>query len=357
MAFYVEVIGKILKVLLCELKVLAPASHLDISPETDPDYSDYYNLVESDSSYSDGSTRVFGGVVLAVLYSTVFIVGLLGNAVVLCVLIRHRHRCSLTDMCFLSLAVSDLLFLASLPVWAHSAVQGWVLDSFMCHIITALFMMGLYSSVFFMVLMTLDRYVIIVYKHSICSRKRPAKMALSLFVWMLSLFASLPDIVFAKVKKDTSTKESCRSEFPEGAAWMSFTYLNVLSLILPLIIMSFCFCRILSSKSEEKHRIIRLLLALLAVYFLFWTPYNIITFLRFLQTKGFMLSREWSNDLSLAKQWVEAIALSHCCLNPIIYTCVGQKFRRAVLTVLNEPLSSSFISPQSPDSTSSILFY
>lgn len=34
MAFYVEVIGKMLKVLLCDLKVLAPASCLDISPET-----------------------------------------------------------------------------------------------------------------------------------------------------------------------------------------------------------------------------------------------------------------------------------------------------------------------------------
>ncbi|XP_059420198.1 C-C chemokine receptor type 2-like [Carassius carassius] len=313
---------------------------------TAADYGDYYNYVASNLSCSDGSTTVFGGVVLAILYSTVFIVGLLGNAVVLCVLIRHRHRCSLTDVCLLSLAVSDLLFLASLPVWAHSAVHEWVLGSFMCHIITALFMMGLYSSVFFMVLMTLDRYVIIVYKHSICSRKQPAKMALSLFVWMLSLFASLPDIVFAKVKVDTSTKASCGSEFPEGAAWMSFTYLNVLSLILPLIIMSFCFCRILSSKSEEKHSIVTLLLAVLAVNFLFWTPYNIVTFLRFLQTKHFMVSCEWSNGLSLAKQWVEAIALSHCCLNPIIYSCVGQKFRRAVLTVLKN-------SPQSPESASS----
>ncbi|XP_059358600.1 C-C chemokine receptor type 2-like [Carassius carassius] len=325
----------------------------------DPDYSDYYNYKDTNfgSPCNDGSAKAFGGVVLAILYSTVFFVGLLGNAVVLCVLIRHRHRCSLTDVCLLSLVVSDLLFLASLPVWAHSAVHEWVLGSFMCHIITTLFMMGLYSSVFFMVLMTLDRYIIIVYKHSICSRKWPAKMALSLFVWMLSLFASLPDIVFAKVKVDTSTKASCGSEFPEGAAWMSFTYLNVLSLILPLIIMSFCFCRILRSKSEEKHSIVTLLLAVLAVCFLFWTPYNIVTFLMFLQTKGFMLSCEWSNNLSLAKQWVEAITLSHCCLNPIIYSCVGQKFRRAVLTVLKEPLSSSFSSPQSPESTSSILFY
>ncbi len=303
------------------------------------------------------NTQAFSELLFPVLYSTVLIVGLLGNALVLWVLIRSRHRCSLTDVCLLNLAVSDLLFLVSLPVWAHSAVNEWVLGTFACHTVTGLFMTGLYSSVFFMVLMTLDRYTIVVYKHSICSRKRPAKMALALFVWMLSLFVSLPDIVFAKVKEETSLKASCGSDFPEGTAWMSFTHLNVLSLILPLIITSFCVCRILSSKSEGEHSMVRLLLALLAVYFFFWTPYNIVTFLQFLQTKGHLLSCEWHTGLNLAKQCVEAIALSHCCLNPIIYACAGQKFRRAVLTVLKEQLPSCFsqhitCSPPSPESVS-----
>ncbi|XP_016355585.1 C-C chemokine receptor type 5-like [Sinocyclocheilus anshuiensis] len=321
------------------------------------DYSDYYDLHdETGSVCADVNTPAFSGLLFPVLYSTVFTVGLLGNALVLWVLIRHRHRSSLTDVCLLNLAVSDLFSLASLPVWAHSAVDKWVFGSFVCHTVTGLFMTGLYGRVFFMVLMTLDRYVIIVYKHSICSRKRPAQMALVLFVWMLSLFVSLPDIVFAKVRE--SIKASCGSEFPEAAAWMSFTYLNVLSLILPLIITSFCFCRILSVQSEENHSIVRLLLAVPAVYFFFWTPYNIVTFLVFLQTKGYMFSCEWFNGLALAMQWVKAMALIHCCLNPIIYTCAGQKCRRAVLTVLKEQLPSCFsqyitCSPQSPESGSS----
>jgi len=297
------------------------------------------------------NTEAFSEVLFPVLYSTVLIVGLLGNALVLWILIRSRHRCSLTDVCLLNLAVSDLLFLVSLPVWAHSAVEEWVFGTLACHTVTGLFMMGLYSSVFFMVLVTLDRYVIVVYKHSICSRKRPGKTALVLFVWMLSLFASLPDIVFAKVKKETNLKASCGPDFPEGAAWMSFTYLNILSLILPLIITSFCFCRILRSTSEGKHSMVRLLLAVLVVYFFFWTPYNIVTFLEFLQMEKRLLSCEWHAGLTLAKQCVQAIALSHCCLNPIIYACAGQKFRRAVLTVLKERHITC--SPQSPESGSS----
>ncbi|KAF4116999.1 hypothetical protein G5714_001552 [Onychostoma macrolepis] len=126
------------------------------------DYSDYYDIYESEigAPCGDVNTQAFSKVLVPILYSTVLIVGLLGNAVVLCVLIRSRHRCSLTDVCLLNLAVSDLLFLASLPVWTHSAVDEWVLGTFVCHTVTGLFTTGLYSSVFFMVLVTLDRHVI-----------------------------------------------------------------------------------------------------------------------------------------------------------------------------------------------------
>ncbi|KAK2901485.1 hypothetical protein Q8A67_009600 [Cirrhinus molitorella] len=322
------------------------------------DYSDYYDQVSNYTSpCSDGSTKAFSGVFFPILYSAVFIVGLIGNALVLWVLIRKRHRSSLTDVCLLNLAVCDLLFVASLPFWAHGAAQEWVFGSLVCRTVSGLVVTALYSSVFFMVLMTLDRYVIVVYEHSICSRK-PAKMTLALFIWMLSVFISLPNIVFAKVNNEMNIK-TCGSEFPVGTAWMTVAYMNVLSLILPLIITSFCFCRIISSKSEENQSIVRLLIAVLVVYFLFWTPYNIVKFLKFLQTKGYMLSCEWHISLSLAMLWVEAIALSHCCLNPIIYICAGHKFRREVLTALKEFPScfseSTTRSPQSPEYSSTLI--
>ncbi|KAL1279699.1 hypothetical protein QQF64_014299 [Cirrhinus molitorella] len=329
---------------------------------TTSEYSDYYydqiNFTNL-SPCSDGSTKAFSGVFFPILYSAVFIVGLIGNALVLWVLIRKRHRSSLTDVCLLNLALCDLLFVASLPFWAHGAAQEWVFGSLVCRTVSGLVVTALYSSVFFMVLMTLDRYVIVVYEHSICSRK-PAKMTLALFVWMLSVFMSLPNIVFAKVNNEMNIK-TCGSEFPEGTAWMSFTFMcmNVLSLILPLIITSFCFCRIISIKSEENQSIVRLLIAVLVVYFLFWTPYNIVKFLKFLQTKGYMLLCEWHISLSLAMLWVEAIALSHCCLNPIIYICAGHKFRREVLTALKEFPScfseSTTRSPQSPEYSSTLI--
>ncbi|KAL1259078.1 hypothetical protein QQF64_009655 [Cirrhinus molitorella] len=311
---------------------------------TTSEYSDYYDQinVNEGAPCNNGNTKEFSKVFLPTLYSIVFILGFIGNGLVVWVLIRYRQKSNMTDVCLFNLALSDLLFLLSLPFWAHSAMEEWIFGTFMCHTVTGLFTLGLYGSIFFMVLMTVDRYVVIVHAQSIFSRNRSAKMGLVLasFVWVLSLFASLPNIIFAKQKMETS-KSSCGSEFP-STNWKSFTYLkmNLLSWIIPLIIMSFCYSQIipilLSIKSQKRHKVIRLILAVVAVYFLFWTPYNIVMFLMYLQTKGYLLSCESHTSLTLAMQWVETIALSHCCLNPIIYAFAGQKFRRAVLKVLKE---------------------
>ncbi|XP_051574319.1 C-C chemokine receptor type 5-like [Myxocyprinus asiaticus] len=321
-------------------------------PETDNDngynYEDYYNTDETVPACNNGNTKAFSDVFLPTLYSIVFIIGFIGNGLVVWILFRHRQKSKMTDVCLFNLALSDLLFLVSLPFWAQGAMAEWIFGKFMCHIITGLYMMGLYSSIFFMVLMTVDRYVIIVHAHSIISRNRSVKMGLVLasLVWILSLFAALPNIIFAQLR-DENNRTSCRYDFP-SQAWKSFTYLllNILSLILPLIIMGFCYARIipilLHIKSQKRHKVIRLILAVVGVYFLFWTPYNIVTFLSFLQFHNYLLSCEWHQGLSLAMQWVETIAFSHCCLNPIIYAFVGEKFRREVFKVLKEQFPVCF---------------
>ncbi|KAF7707982.1 C-C chemokine receptor type 2-like [Silurus meridionalis] len=293
----------------------------------------------------------FSRVFLPTLYSIVFIVGFVGNALVLCVLVKYHKRSKVTDVCLFNLALSDLLFLISLPFWAHyAAVSEWIFGSFMCHAVTALYMLGFYGSIFFMILMTIDRYTIIVHAHtSLFSKYRSvrASIVLILFTWALNLGASLPNISFSQVKNDTNGW-TCGVEYP-GIEWMSFSYIemNVLGLIIPLSVMVFCYSRIvpilMTMKSQKKHKAVRLILVLVIVFFLFWTPYNIVLFMKVLHRLGYMNTCQWEQDLNMATQWVETIAFSHCCLNPIIYAFVGQKFRNLVLKLLKEWFPLCFV--------------
>ncbi|XP_047667689.1 C-C chemokine receptor type 5-like isoform X1 [Tachysurus fulvidraco] len=308
---------------------------------SDYSYDDYYmlELIPCDNINIKAFSRVF----LPTLYSIVFIMGFIGNGLVLCVLVKFSKRSNMSDVCLFNLALSDLLFLLSLPFFAHyAATTQWMFGSFMCHTVTAFYTLGFYGSIFFMILMTVDRYAAIVHAQtSLFSKHRSvrASIALMLFMWTLSLGASLPNIIWAQVNNKS---ERCSLEYPEGTKWMLFSYieLNVLSLIIPLSVMVFCYSRIIpilmSMTSQNKHRAVRLMLVLVSVFFLFWTPYNIVIFLSFLHHLGYMSTCKWYQDLTMAMQWVETIAFCHCCINPIIYAFVGQRFRNLFLRILQE---------------------
>ncbi|KAI5608154.1 C-C chemokine receptor type 5-like, partial [Silurus asotus] len=263
------------------------------------DYDSYYSLeFDNDKQQCNSSIKNFSRVFLPTLYSIVFIVGFVGNALVLCVLVKYRKRSNVTDVCLFNLALSDLLFLISLPFWAHyTAIAEWIFGSFMCHAVTALYMLGFYGSIFFMILMTIDRYTIIVHAHaSLFSKYRSvrASIVLILFTWALNLGASLPNISFSQVKNNTNGW-TCGVEYP-GIAWMSFSYIemNILGLIIPLSVMVFCYSRIvpilMTMKSQKKHKAVKLILVLVIVFFLFWTPYNIVLFMEVLHRLGYMQS-------------------------------------------------------------------
>ncbi|KAM9487915.1 C-C chemokine receptor type 2-like [Clarias gariepinus] len=291
------------------------------------------------------SVRSFSQIFLPILYSIVFFVGFIGNSLVLCVLFKYHKRSNVTELCLFNLALSDLLFLISLPFWAHyAAIAKWIFGSFMCHAVTALYMLGFYGSIFFMILMTVHRYAITVHVHTSHYLKQWSVRTgtlVMLFMWALSLGASLPNIIFSQVKNE-SDGWTCGVTYPNGTLWKSFSYieLNILGLIIPLSVMVFCYSRIIpilmAMKSQKKHKSVKLIFVLVTVFFLFWTPYNIVIFLKLLQNYDYMNTCKWHQDLDMAMQWVETLTFIHCCLNPIIYTFVGQKFRILFQKILKE---------------------
>ncbi|XP_030012932.1 C-C chemokine receptor type 2-like [Sphaeramia orbicularis] len=308
------------------------------------DYSYYYdNDLPTPCNYSSLSnfTKVF----LPILYSLVFIVGFIGNGLVLCVLIKHRNQTNLTDICLFNLALSDLLFILTLPLYSHySAVGQWVFGDFMCHLSGGMHDTGFYSSIFFMVAMTLDRYMIIMYAHKV-AKYRTLKMGITLsgVVWMLSLCASLPSFIFTKETVRSFDKQC--DYIPDSNTWKMYSVIatNILGLVIPFLVMVICYSRIIPTlmhiRSAKKHRVVRLIISIMVVFFLFWGPYNIILFLDFLQSEDVGILKmpcDMDKNLKISLTVTETIAFTHCCLNPIVYAFVGQKFMKRSLELLRK---------------------
>ena len=258
-----------------------------------------------------------------------------------CVVVKHRNSTTLTDICLFNLALADLVFLITLPFYTHySKVGTWSFGDFMCRFLATCYQAGFFSSVFFMVAMTLDRYLVIMHSHRVAGyRTLRAGVVLSASIWLLSLCVSLPAFIFTKVIDD-GNYSICTDDMG-NSAWEAYNLFatNILGLVIPLLVMVVCYSRIIPTlvkmKSARRHRAVKLIISIVAVFFLLWVPFNICNFLLFLQSKG-ILPDECDKNLKLSITVTETFAFTHCCLNPIIYGFVGQKFMKRALQLLGK---------------------
>ncbi|KAM6169792.1 C-C chemokine receptor type 2-like [Rhynchocyon petersi] len=278
--------------------------------------------------------RKIAAQLLPPLYSLVFISGFVGNLLVVLTLINCKKLKSMTDIYLLNLAISDLLFLLTLPFWAYYAVYGWIFGEAACRLFTGLYYTGYFGGIFFIILLTIDRYLAIVHAvFALKARTVTFGVVTSVLTWVVVICASLPAIIFTESLKD-DLHYSCGSYFP--VQWKRFHTIMraVLSLVLPLLVMVICYSGILKTllrcRNEKKHKAVRLIFAIMIIYFLFWTPYIIVLVLTTFPESFGLDDCSSSNRLDQAMQVTETLGMTHCCINPIIYAFVGEKFRRYI---------------------------
>ncbi|XP_073341997.1 CX3C chemokine receptor 1 [Pagrus major] len=277
--------------------------------------------------------------VMTVLCYVMFCLGLLGNTTVLWVLLRYIKLKSMTDVCLLNLALSDLILAASLPLWAVNS-QNLAL----CKLMTGVYQLGFYSGTVFVTLMSVDRYLAIV--HAVAAmRARTLQYGIiaSITIWVISVIAAVPQVIFASLEIDPDDNSSkCQPLYPEDAQefWKMVRNFseNTVGLFVCLPIMIFCYVKILAvlhkCRNSKKGRAVKLIFSIVCVFVVCWVPYNVIVFLQTLQLFDFLNSCEATKNISSAINYAEIVALSHCWVNPLIYAFVGEKFRKSLRIML-----------------------
>ncbi|XP_019666466.2 CX3C chemokine receptor 1 isoform X2 [Felis catus] len=293
---------------------------------------EYFEYDESAEACDMGDVVAFGTVFLSILYSLVFAFGLVGNLLVVFALTNSRKPKSITDIYLLNLALSDLLFVATLPFWTHYLMSEQGLHNAVCKLSTAFFFIGFFGGIFFITIISIDRYrAIVLAANSMNTRTVQHGVTISLGVWAAAILVAAPQFMFTKQKEN-----ECLGDYPEVLQdlWpvLRNVEANLLGFLLPLLVMSYCYFRIMrtlfSCKNHKKAKAIKLIFLVVVVFFLFWTPYNIMIFLETLNLYDFFPNCDMKKDLRLALSVTETIAFTHCCLNPFIYAFAGEKFRR-----------------------------
>lgn len=273
------------------------------------------------------------------IFILIFIFGLIGNILVVCVIFIYEKMKNATNLFILNLACSDLVFTFTLPFWAVYYLHHWVFGDFVCKLVTAANFLGLYSSIILLTAMTVDRFITVVlntWPSSQLKRERCA-IAACAAAWVISIGAAVSDAV--KVQVDVKIDWDMNFSTCEAISDISDVqlgyYLQVsLLFFLPFAIIVFCYSAILKTilqaSNRKRYRTIVVMFSIIAVFFICWGPYNILIFIQaFYEPRGCYAKEH----MFIAHSIFRILAFSHCCMNPVLYM-LSQKLRRHLLQLL-----------------------
>lgn len=311
------------------------------SPTPDDDY-DYPDLM-----CNRESVRIFRRHYEPPLFWLISLVGGAGNLAVAGIYLNFTQRLkTMTDVYLLNLAVADLLFLITLPLWAAEALHGWTFGSGLCKVTAALYKVNLFSSMLLLTCISVDRYVVIVQatkaQNSQLERRRRS-LLVCLGVWLLALLLAIPELVFATTA-EVDSQQFCRMVFPSqlGNRIKTLTLSLQVSMgfCLPFVIMAFCYsvivARLLKTRNFQKHKAMRVILVVVLVFVVSQLPYNGVLVMEAVQASNMtMTDCEYRKRMDTVRQVLMSLAYTHACLNPFLYAFVGVRFRQDVMKLLH----------------------
>lgn len=294
----------------------------------------------------------FQKVFLPTVYGIIFLLGVVGNGLVVLVMGFQKKSTNMTDRYRLHLSVADLLFVLTLPFWAVDAASTWRFGKFLCVTVNMIYTVNLYSSVLILAFISLDRYLAVVRAtNSQSTRRLLATRVIYVGVWLPATLLTVPDLVFAEVQS-TGLRDICERVYPMvgNTAWKAaFRFQHILvGFVLPGLIILICYCVIISKLSKGskgqalKRKALKTTIILILCFFVCWLPYCIGILVDTLMMLN-VISHSCYLEQSLEK-WIfitEALAYFHCCLNPILYAFLGVKFSRSARNTLTGSSRSS----------------
>ncbi|XP_071397090.1 C-X-C chemokine receptor type 5 [Centroberyx affinis] len=325
-----------------------------------PDYSGSDNLSEyylsnngtfPDHVCNDTKTGLdlFYVVFKPLVYSLAFLLGLVGNGLMLTVLLTRRGPLRITEIYLLHLALADLLLVFTFPFTVAETVTGWVFGEFLCKLVGLLQHLNILSGSLLLACIGFDRYLAIVHAVPSMQSRRPRTVHLTcMLLWLLCLGLSAPNSVFLNVIENPA-KESqltCSFSYHHGLHshnWVLASRLTVvLSFFLSLAVMIYCYTAVVislchSQKSQQKQGAIRLALLVTAVFCLCWLPYNVTMAVETMADLKLMSNQSCVAYTALVEANVvtESLGYSHCCLNPFLYAFIGVRFRNDLMWLLS----------------------
>lgn len=293
---------------------------------------------------------------IPIVYGCNFVIGIVGNSMVVAVIYCYMKLKTVANIFVLNLAVSDLTFLITLPMWATFTATGyhWPFGGFLCKASAGLVIFNLYTSIFFLTALSIDRYLAIV--HPVRSRRfRTVAYAriTCVVIWLFAFALSVPTAMTRDVHNITNSNTTvCGILHPhiENAIRLKELLLaislmkSLLGFLVPFIIIITCYCligrallgarHIQKSSRSRDDEVLRMLAAAVLAFFLCWVPHQVFHLMQVLTQLILVENCTILEIIDTVMPFTICIAYFNSCVNPIVYGFVGHNFRKNLLRLL-----------------------
>lgn len=319
--------------------------------------ADLYNATDEESNFSayyyDDSTpdvSILPSVapahctdVMCALLATanviIMVLGIAGNALVIWIA-GFKIKKSINIVWYFSLAVSDFLFCAFLPLSiVYIVKRDWVFGNFMCKFTSFILFLNMFSSIFLLVIISVDRYIVVMFPVW-AQNKRTIRGALVmvLLAWIISGLLSLPAAIFRETDLDHNSKQTCYTNYMHDEEHIAVVVSRfVFGFAIPFLIIIVCYVLIIrklkNNQMARSNKPFKVMTTLIAAFFISWMPYHIFNLLE--------LKIKDSRVIHPAQTFGSTLASANSFMNPLLYAFMGKDFKKKCYAFLSK-IESTF---------------
>lgn len=237
----------------------------------------------------------------------------------------------------LNLTISDLLYLASLPMWLQYIFldDDWRHNEWLCQLCGVLLYENIYISIGFLCCISIDRYLAVVYPFRFSSfRSMRAAGLVSTFIWLKELAVGAIFFNHRGVSVDRTKQQVCFEHYPMKPWEYPVNYYRFfVGFLLPLVILTASYFRVLravgkstGTQTAQKTRIKHLVTSTILIFLVCFSPYHVFLLVRT------MLERNCDFIERIFNYYHFSLLLTsfNCVADPALYCFVSESAQRGI---------------------------
>ncbi|XP_066495189.1 chemerin-like receptor 1 [Tiliqua scincoides] len=280
-----------------------------------------------------------------VTYSLVFVLGTIGNGIVIFIT-GCRMKKTVNTVWILNLAIADFTFSFFLlfNIVHVGLAFHWPFGRIMCKLRHAIVFLNLFASIYLLTVISIDRCIAVWCPVWSRNHRTPRLASFAaLGVWILALMVCSPQLYFKETHYDNETNTThCRNNYgmnSEGGRSTRHAMVLlrfIFGFTIPFSVIVACYgaivVRLRKDQLSQSSRPFKVITAVIVAFFICWFPYHIFYFLK---VKA-VYEPKIRGVVFIGLRLSYSLAYFNSCLNPILYFCMGHNFK--------EKLRCSFLS-------------